>query len=108
AVDSEEIYEICENAFSKSRAKGLKNGLGGAISGKSRKFISRLVSQNLLDKFETRKVVFPGESIKYGEKAILKAIEFELQWLVSKQRYYSGIKKAEENRIVMLKKRLAN
>lgn len=106
AVDSEEIYKICEDAFGKSRAKGLKNGLGGAISGQSQEFITRLVSRGLLDKFETRKVVFPGEAVKYGEKAILKAIEFELQWLISKRRYYSGIKATDEQRIIMLEKRL--
>ncbi|MDD5698414.1 MAG: aldolase/citrate lyase family protein [Victivallaceae bacterium] len=106
AVDSEEIYRICEDALRKSRAKGLKNGLGGAISAQSREFIRRLVAQNLLDKFETRKVVFPGEAVKHGEKMIDKAIEFELLWLKSKRRYYSGIKKAEENRIAMLEKRI--
>ena len=43
---------------------------------------------------------------KYGEEAILKAVEFELLWLQSKRRFYSGIKKEDEKRIVMLEERL--
>lgn len=106
AVDSEDIYKICESSFAKSKAKGLKNGLGGLISAQSKEFIQRLVAQNLIDKFETRKVVFPAESIKYGEEMILKAIEFELMWLKSKRRYYSGVKAFDEKRIVTLEQRL--
>ena len=61
-----------------------------------------------MDKFETSKVGFPAESAKYGDKAILKSIEFELKWLVSKRRFYSGIKAEDEIRIAMLEKRLSS
>lgn len=105
-TDSDAIFEICETIFRKAKMKNLKTGLGGAISGNSISFIQRLHAMNLLNKYETRKVVFPAESIKYGEKGILKAIEFELLWLKSKRRYYSGIKAEDEARIAMLEKRL--
>ena len=106
AVDGKEVFEICRSSFAKSRAKGLRNGLGGAISPKTSDFIRSLYDDKLLDKFETRKVVFPAESIKYGEKMFLKAIEFELMWLKSKRRFYSRIKVEDEKRIEMLEKRL--
>ena len=61
---------------------------------------------NLLDKFETRKVVFDVSSIKYGKDAITKAVVFELLWLKSKRRYYSTIKAEDEHRIIMIEKRL--
>lgn len=106
AVESDQIFDIARNTFIKARKKGIKTGLGGAISTTSIDFIKKLNSEKLLDKFETRKVVFPAESANYGDKAILKSIEFELKWLVSKRRYYSGIKAEDEARISMLEKRL--
>ncbi|NOX26540.1 MAG: citrate lyase beta subunit, partial [Deltaproteobacteria bacterium] len=59
-----------------------------------------------IDKYETRKVVFPASSEKYGEAGILKAVEFELMWLKSKRRYYSRIKAEDEKRIEMIESRL--
>jgi hypothetical protein len=106
AVESDEIFALSAEAFRKSRKAGLKNGLGGAISTNSLPFIERLNQEKLIDKFETRKVVFKAEAAKYGEKAILKAVEFELNWLTSKRRYYSGIRAEDENRIQMLETRL--
>lgn len=105
-TDSDEIFEICHSAFKRAKAAGLSTGLGGAISTSSIPFIKRLNEEKLIDKFETRKVVFRPEAIELGEKAILKAVEFELLWLKSKRRYYSGIKAEDEHRIQMLEKRL--
>lgn len=104
--DSDEMYEMCEKAFIKARERGLGTGLGGAISTNSVDFIKKLNEKNLIDKFETRKVVFKPESIEFGEKAILAAVEFELLWLKSKRRYYSRVKAEDESRIEMLDKRL--
>ena len=107
SVDSEEIFKISRTAFVGARAKGLKTAMGGAISTKSIEFLNRLYSDGLLDKFETRKVVFPAASVKYGDPAFLKAIFFELSWLKSKQRFYSRVKADDLKRIEMLEKRLA-
>ncbi len=103
---SEEVYCICETVLSKAKAKGLKTGLGGGISAEAIPVIDKLVKTGILDKFETRKVVFPAASCKYGESAILKAVEFELLWLKIKREYYSRIKAEDENRIAMLEKRV--
>ncbi|MEA3385452.1 MAG: citrate lyase beta subunit [Thermodesulfobacteriota bacterium] len=105
-IDSDEVFEICETAFKKAKENNIKTGLGGGISTNSIEFIKRLKEMAVLDKFETRKVVFQADSIKYGEEAILKAVEFELLWLKSKRRYYHRIKAEDESRIPMLEKRL--
>ncbi|MCK9373409.1 MAG: aldolase/citrate lyase family protein [Sulfuricurvum sp.] len=106
-VDGEEISEMCRNIFKKAREKNLKTGLGGAISTGSIPLIASLRDEGLIDKYETRKVVFAAEAIRHHpEKGILKAIEFELLWLKSKRRYYSGIKAEDDQRIEMLEKRL--
>jgi hypothetical protein len=106
-VDSDNIYDYCHTIFSKAREKGMKTGLGGAISTGSIGFIKKLHAEGLVDKFETRKVVFKSDTILSDpEKAILKAVEFELLWLKSKRRYYHRIKSEDEHRIEMLEKRL--
>lgn len=103
---SQEVYDVCETMVKKIKAKGLKTGLGGGVSVLALPVIKKLTESKLLDKFETRKVVFPANSWKYGEKAIPMAAEFELLWLKSKKRYYSRIKEEDDNRIAMLEGRL--
>jgi len=103
---SEEVYKICEEVFTKAKANNLKTGLGGGISKEALPVVNRLAESGLVDKFETRKVVFPVSAAKYGEAAILKAVEFELLWLKSKRRYYSTIKSEDETRIEMIESRL--
>lgn len=103
---SQEVCNICEVMMRKIKAKGLKTGLGGGISIETLPFIRRLTESQLLDKFETRKVVFPASSWEHGESTILAAIEFELLWLKSKRRYYSRVKAEDEQRIAMLEERL--
>jgi 4-hydroxy-2-oxoheptanedioate aldolase len=105
-IDSEEVFNICKDVFEKAKASRLKTALGGGVSTNSLDFIRRLHEMQLIDKFETRKIVFKADAVKYGEKAILKAVEFELLWLKSKRRYYQRIKQEDENRIDMLEKRL--
>ena len=75
---SKQIESICRDIFIKSKDASLKTALGGGISKESLHIISEFNEDGLLDKYETRKVVFPADSSKYGEKSILKAVEFEL------------------------------
>lgn len=103
---SDEVFNICRVIMEKAKRIGLKTGLGGGISTKAIPPIIKLEQAGLLDKFETRKVVFPASSWKYGEKAIPTAASFELLWLKSKRRYYSRIKAEDESRIAMLESRL--
>ncbi|NLG02206.1 MAG: citrate lyase beta subunit [Lentisphaerae bacterium] len=107
SVDGDEVFKLSYDACVKAKAKKLRTAVGGAISTKSISFLSRLNDDRLLDKFETRKVVFPAESVKFSDAAFLKAITFELSWLKSKQRFYSRVKADDLKRIEMLEKRLA-
>jgi len=107
-ADSKEMLGYCEEIFQKAKAKNLKCGLGGAVSANSAEFIKTLVSNNLLDKYETRKIVYHKDSINSIDEGILAGVEFELLWLKSKRRYYHRIKLEDEKRIEMLEKRLKN
>ena len=98
------IFTLAEFALQEAKEYKLKTGLGGGISKEALPVIERL--SPLLDKFETRKVVFPIASYKYGEQAIIEANRFELLWLQSKRRYYSRIKVEDEKRIEMLEGRI--
>jgi len=104
---SHEVYNLCETVLKKVKDKKLRSGLGGGISKEALSFIAKLTDKKLLDKFETRKVVFPAQAHTHGYPAIRKALEFELLWLKSKRRYYSRVKVEDESRIKMLEERLA-
>lgn len=105
-VDSDQMLEYCTDIFTKCREKNLGCGLGGAISANSADFIHSLVSANLLDKYETRKIVYHKDAVNNISEGILRGVEFELLWLKSKRKYYHRIKSEDEKRIEMLDKRL--
>jgi 4-hydroxy-2-oxoheptanedioate aldolase len=104
---SDEVKGLCKTIFSKAKNQGFKTAMGGGIGTDAFPVINEMNSDGLIDKYETRKVVFPAESVKFGESSILKAVEFELLWLKSKERYYSKIKLEDKLRIEMLEKRLS-
>lgn len=106
-ADSDEMFDYCHNIFFRAKEIGLKCALGGAVSGKSAHFIQKLVSMNLIDKYETRKVVYAKEAVATYEQGLKAGVEFELLWLKSKRRYYHRIKMEDEKRIEMLEKRFA-
>jgi hypothetical protein len=107
-INSERIYKICEDIFAKSKQRGLTTGLGGGISTDALNFISGLGHAGLIDKYETRKIVFTNidESENQIGKGILMAVEFETLWLENKRNYYRTIACEDDTRIEMLNKRL--
>jgi len=107
-ANSQEMFQYCVNVFTKCRKKNLKCALGGAITIESVGFIKNLIDLNLLDKYETRKIVYDKSAINTIEDGILHGVEFELLWLKSKERYYHKIKLEDQYRIKMLENRLNN
>ncbi len=105
-VNSAEMLRHCTEIFGKARAKGLRTTLGGAISTDSIAFIENLIKQDLLDRFETRKLVFDKGALVSINEGLLLGIKFELLWLKSKRRYYHRVRDEDEKRIVMLEKRV--
>ncbi|MBU4017062.1 citrate lyase beta subunit, partial [Patescibacteria group bacterium] len=64
--------------------------------------------KGLLDRFETRKIVFTiPAGLNRIRDAIIKANNFELLWLENKRNYYERIFHEDESRIKMLKSRVA-
>jgi hypothetical protein len=106
-INHDNIYRIAESMFTLARMKNLRTTVGGGIAVEAIPFIKKLSSKKLLDRYETRKVVFTvPESFSKAEKGIIMANKFELLWLENKRNYYSSISHEDDSRIEMLKKRI--
>lgn len=106
-INCEQVYLIAERLFTMAREKKMRTTMGGGIAVEAIPFIRRLVERKLLDRFETRKIVFnvPKNFTKTGE-GIIKANMFELLWVENKKNYYTAISHEDDARIEMLKSRI--
>lgn len=106
-INSEKIYKIAESIFTKVKKSGMMATMGGGIEVEAIPFVKRLVSKKLLDRIETRKIVFQTP-FNFGKlpEGILKAHKFEVLWLKNKRKYYSKIYHEDKQRIKMLRKRI--
>lgn len=106
-INCDEIYEIAEDIFTRAKKKEFATTMGGGIGPEASDFIKRLVRKKLLDRFETRKIVFTVPAgLKDIKKAIIKANNFEILWLENKKDYYERIYHEDDDRLKMLKKRI--
>lgn len=108
-INSDRVYKIVEDIFTKAKKMGLNTVMGGGIAKEAIPFIKKLVGKKLLDRFETRKVVFgaAADMTAYKmEEAIIKANLFELFWLQNKKKYYTSIYLEDDPRIEMLMSRI--
>lgn len=100
-VDDKEVMDYVKNVLNCAKMNGLMTTMGGTISVKSVPHIASLYSQGLLDRFETRAVVF---NIKTNDQtlltqAITKALEYE-QLLQEQRAVYHKIRASElDNRV---------
>lgn len=107
SVNDQEIYYYVKKVATLAKSNNLKFAMGGNITKNSIPFIKNLYTENLIHKYETRKVVFDSSFIELQpEKGIDLALKFELLWLKSKRRFYTKIKEEDEHRIVDLEKRI--
>ena len=95
-VNSDEMKNYCEEIFSKIKNKNLKTALGGAISVDGADFIKYFLERKLIDKYETRKLVYKNSNTTKIIDGIKLGVKFELLWLKSKRRYYHRIKDEDE------------
>lgn len=101
------VIEIAHKLFTKAHDYGLETALGGGVSAETIKFIQS-VGEGLVDRYETRKVIFDcpsGIPLKNAAKGILAANRFELLWLQNKGNYHSAAAAEDNNRLTMLRTR---
>jgi 4-hydroxy-2-oxoheptanedioate aldolase len=107
-INTDQILEHAVQVGIKAANQGVEYAVGGNINSDSINFLRALKSRCPLKKYETRKVVFDSSSLDSNNLAegISSALNFELLWMRSKQRFYSKIKEEDEHRIIDLTKRL--
>lgn len=108
-INNDKVYRIVEDVFSKVKKRGMGTVMGGGIAKEAIPFIKKLTAKKLLDRYETRKIVFtaePSATAAKMEEGIIKANLFELFWLQNKKKYYTNIYLEDDTRIEMLMSRI--
>ncbi|OGH69561.1 MAG: hypothetical protein A3C90_00285 [Candidatus Magasanikbacteria bacterium RIFCSPHIGHO2_02_FULL_51_14] len=105
-INSEQMFHITKDICEMARKANIKTAMGGGISKQAIPFIGRLVNDRLLDRFETRKIIFSApQAINNADVSLIKANQFELLWLQNKADYYTVISREDKERIGMLQTR---
>lgn len=103
-INTSKITTYVRTMLEKARNKGLMAGMGGGIGPDSISVIQEL--GDVLEKFETRKVVFPYNQSMSLARALELAVEFEILYLKNKASVYEKMAKDDFDRIKMMEKRL--
>jgi 2-keto-3-deoxy-L-rhamnonate aldolase RhmA len=108
-VDSPEMYEMVEKVFIKARENNTMCYMGGAVSINSKEFIEKLIEKNLIDKFETRYIIYDVHSldIKDLDKLLYWGNVFEVEWLKFIHARYMLHANKDVKRIKMIEERIA-
>jgi len=108
-VDTDEMYNIVESVFKKARENNTLCYMGGAVSINSKNFIKKLIENNLLDKFETRYVIYNVKSLDMDnfEKILYWGNVFEVEWLKFINNRYMLHANKDVKRIKMIEERIA-
>lgn len=108
-VESDDIYDIAVDIFKMARAHNILCYLGGAISISSKDFIHKLINAKLIDKFETRYIIFDIHRInfEYFEDLIYWGNVFEVEWLKFIHSRYLMHANKDITRIKMIEERIS-
>ena len=103
-VDSKEVLDICIEIFRKVKDDGKLCMVGGSMTENSREFVEVLVEKQLLDKFETRNIIFNTTAIGNTDfkDLINLALELEYDQMNSRREYYESLYNQDYNRIKRL------
>jgi hypothetical protein len=108
-VDTPEMYEIATKIFQTSREKNIMCYLGGGVSIASKDFIINLFKSGLLDKFETRYIIYDAHKVNLDdfEKLLYWANIFEVEWLKYISSRYLSYGHKDTKRIKMIEDRIS-
>ena len=105
-IESQEITDKVLTVAAVCKENNLDLVMGGAISVDALSNLKQVEAAGLA-RFETRKVVFAGKSLKNDniQDGLLNAVHFELLWLLNKRDYYQNLTNEDQKRIQMLEDR---
>ncbi len=105
-INSEKVLVVTMDICGQAKTANLETTLGGWITPESIPFVGRLAERELLNSFETRKVVFDAtEGLKDPMRGLELANDFEACWLENKRDLYARIAAEDEARIKTLRSR---
>lgn len=108
-VDTDDMFEKVKKVFQVAREKGTMCYMGGAITINSKKFLEDLIKEDLIDKFETRYIIYDVHKLNISDldKLLYWGNVFEVEWLkYIHSRYLSHANKDVE-RIKMIEDRIS-
>ena len=107
-VESLDMREKIENVFKTAKESNIKCYLGGAMCIESFELVKYLKEQKLLDRIETRYIIFDISKIdmKNFDYIMYLANAFEVKWLNYIKSRYESYALKDFNRINMIQKRL--
>lgn len=107
-VEDEQVCNMVRTVFQEARQNNLKCYLGGAIGVNTKKIISELKEEKMIDCFETRYIIFDASIVDMNnyEQIIYKANEFELDWMKYIKARYETHANKDSARINMIQSRL--
>ena len=104
-IESKPVFDATRDLLKKSKDAGLVTNFGGNIGIESIPFIQGM--SDVAERFETRKVVISMDNDENKlKKAIHKALNFELLWLLNKKNYYARLSSEDEARILRMRTQL--
>lgn len=103
-INGKDVLDYTKFFAQKAKNAGIIAGFGGGISFDTIDFIKEM--KGLIQKFETRKIVFKYDDNKERLKSgILKAMEFEVLYLQNKCDFYNKMADEDKLRMQMLLER---
>lgn len=97
-IESKPVFDATRDLLQMSKAAGHTTNFGGNIGIESIPFVIGM--SDVAERFETRKVVITMDNNEeHLKKAIHKALNFELLWLLNKKNYYTRLSNEDEARI---------
>ena len=104
-IETQPVFDATHQLLTMSREAGFTTNFGGNIGIESIPFIIRM--SDVANRFETRKVVIRMDTDEQKlKRAIAKALEFELMYLLNKSSYYEAISKEDEQRIIRMQNQI--
>lgn len=103
-INSEEIMKYTRDILEKARERNIMAGIGGGISIEAIPILKSL--SDVVEKFETRKIVFKYDDELDIMRALEYAVEFEIMYLKNKAELYQKMADEDAARVKMMENRL--